>query len=273
MSGDDDWIQEDGGWEDMVDDGHRLAEYMLDTPHPYDLHGHKPADRFGTRQQIVSERFADAGSLADDGRLPVERTIVSAGRSRPPRQASSGRPTASAPAAGLKPRRGTPQKSSAQAQAARRSQQPTTSLRGLNATAALGVSPPKGKNAGRIRARAEAAARELGMNASDVSAIVRCGLPAAAILNRLPITQAQLNSVRKAFSRATASGVAAQSATSPKSANRPGKPKQRSQRPSAKLRRNPTVTTVVKRPAVVQQIRVCPSCEGPIGANDRCQCS
>lgn len=259
-------VADDGGWGEMVDHGHDLAEYMLDTPHPYDLHGHKPADRWGTRQQLVSERFADPASLADEGRLIPDRMIVSSGRARPPRTPSNTRPSrpaeCPAPAAPTGPPSGS-----------------------LGAMTLLGTTPfPDNTKGRKSAARAAAAARELDMGAEDVVAIVRCGLPAKKIADILRLPLERIKVVGRAYRDAGP-------ATATTAASQTGKPKPARAKPTAGKKKagksplasggsgrsRPVVGThppaVVQQPKVILAIPRCGSCGGPIGFNGRCQCS
>lgn len=287
MGGDnDEWVKEDGGWEDMVDEGHPLAEYMLDTPHPYDLHGYKPADRWGTRQEIMPRRFADPAGFLDEGTQPTSGSgITSRVRSRVPRKppgrgaAKPAKTVTSTPASGASPPKTLP---SQQVPAAR------PIGRRLKAASRLGVGPLSDKAKGQLmRSRATVVATELGMDTEDVAAVVRCGLSADNIARRLGLVAKDVKAIRSAYSRACSEVVMIR----PAATGRPSKAPQGSVRkkvprpkrtraaspnagrPNPKLRSNPPVHTVVKRPLVVPPIGVCPSCDGPIGPNDRCQCS
>lgn len=281
------WVKEDGGWEDMVDEGHPLADYMLDTPHPYDLHGYQPADRWGTRQQIMPQRFADPAMQLDEGRQPTSASVItSSGRSRLPRQ-PSGRST-KAPTRAAAPSTSTPR--SAGSTSKRPASKPVSRAKsigsGLKAVSRLGVGPLSDKAKGRLmRARATMAAAELGMDTEDVAAVVRCDLNAESIARNLGIGSNDVKAIRRAYSEACAKVAKIEpTAVSENAPNRPTRTKvsqpKRSTfpspftgRPNPKLRSNPPVRTVVRRPLVVPAIGVCPSGEGPIGANDRCQCS
>ena len=51
----------DGGWESALDGGEVMTDVMLGPVHAYDRADHyTPADRWGTRHQVVSEPFADS---------------------------------------------------------------------------------------------------------------------------------------------------------------------------------------------------------------------
>lgn len=250
-------VAEDGGWGEMIDHGHDLAEYMLDTVHPYDLHGHKPADRWGTRQELVSKRFADVGSLADEGRLSTDRRIVSSGRARPPRKSSPD---------GTRSRPQTPSAPKPVVAAAK----------SLEARKRLGAAPfkdsPKGRQAA---ARAARAARNLGLDADDVGAVVSCGLPSKRVAELLGLPLKQIKEIHRAYADAaspTGSG------TSAKVQGRPAT-SARSKRTVATDKQRPSLLNplaggpVVQRPRSVPSIPGCASCGAPIGFNGRCQCS
>lgn len=252
-------VAEDGGWGDMIDHGHDLAEYMLDTVHPYDLHGHKPADRWGTRQQLVAKRFADAGSLADEGKLSTDRRIVSSGRARPPRQPSS---------------------SSARSQA--RPSSPARPVvpakKSLRALEKLGAVPfPDSTKGRRNAARAARAGRSLGLDAEDVGAVVTCGLPNKQIAELLGLPLKQIQAIRNAYNEAAATdGPGSASKASPAA---PSGGSKRSRRTATADKRRPSLldplagAPAVRRPLSVPSIPGCASCGAPIGFNGRCQCS
>ena len=267
-------VAEDGGWGEMVDHGHDLAEYMLDTTHPYDLHGHKPADRWGTRQQLVSKRFADAGSLADEGRLPTERRSVSSGRTRqagggqanrssppvvPARNSGAGRTTASKP-------RPSPARSGSIPSSG---PDPSTDRQLM---ALLRVSPSrKAGKAEKLRRRSELVAKDVGVGPELVSAVVRSTLGTSEVAEVLRMPLERIADIKRAYQRvcdAETYGQIRAAKTPPKPEPTKVKVAPSSQTASSTRRRRSN------RPLQpINPIPGCMACGAPIGPNGQCQCS
>lgn len=267
---DDETIPEDGGWGDMVDHGNDLGEYLLGTTHPYDLHGHKPADRWGTRQQLVSEPFADPGSLLDEGKQPQGRLIQSSGRGRLPRKPPTSRNKA--PAQVNQPR--------------------TQAVRSLGATKKLNCDPfnddvLQGSAKGRLKAaRTRSAGYTLRMAPDDVWAIVTCGLPTKEIAQRTGLSKKQIQEVREAYASAVKTIKRAPSVRPGTETKRPAvtaaqkQQKIRSKtgpvtepRKRVKMFEASVEAQIIQRPMLVPKIQCCASCGAPIGPNGRCLCS
>jgi len=68
----------DGGWESGLDGGEVLTDVLLGPVHPYDRpDGYTPAQRWGTRHEVVSQPFADPiERIETDGGLDATLTSV-----------------------------------------------------------------------------------------------------------------------------------------------------------------------------------------------------
>ncbi len=132
----------------------------------------------------------------------------------------------------------------------------------------LGTTPFPDNTKGRKgAARAVAAARGLGMDAGDVVAIVRCGMPARKIADILGLPLERIKEVGRAYSDAgPATGATATNKSAKSTLATEG-----SGRSSPAL--GPHPPAAVQRPRIVPAIPRCESCGGPIGFNGRCQCS
>ena len=271
-------VAEDGGWGELIDHGHDLAEYMLDTPHPYDLHSHKPADRWGTRQQLVSQRFADPGSLADEGRPQASGPASSSGRSRPTHQEAGGRPSKPTPvtSSALASRQPvTPHlpRNPKRLEAATTSTSLATNGTELEVMALLGGSPsPKASKARKLRRRSEVVAGELSVRAEVVAGIVRSPLGTSEIAAALGIPVDLVTSIKRAYRRVCNEETNAQIRA------------QRSPKPPPTRGAKAVTSTAsrsrhAKRKAprrLLQPLNPmpgCMACGAAIGPNGRCQCS
>lgn len=79
----------DGGWEEAVDEGEGLEDFMLGPVAPHDLpSSYVPAERWGSRHEISRRPFADPVDLVENGEMPTGRRPT-----KPVRDATTPPPT------------------------------------------------------------------------------------------------------------------------------------------------------------------------------------
>lgn len=275
----------DGGWEEAVDHGHDLADLMMGTAHPYDrADGYVPAHRWGTRHELASQPFADAGSLDEQTGQPARPLVVSSRG----RAASTPKPTrkkTSRPAQVEPPVATVARKSFSGAR------DPGV-LRSVSLVAAALPAPANPASA-KTRRKAEVAAKALGLSADVVLRIVRSGRPpkqVAALLG-CPIASAQavVDAYAKGvappgWSRPKLTASTGQARGGARAARRPTKKRATGQNrvtssaPSRRarvvaVRSDPNVALPRRPDSQLAPVATCGACGCPIRPSGSCGCS